>query len=45
MSEYQKPIRYIEKDYKGEMIGVKQKFLDILTTPDHNYWFRESTNT
>lgn len=40
--EYQKPIRYIEKDYKGEMIGVKQKFLDILTTPDHNYWFRRA---
>lgn len=37
--EYQKPIRYIEKDYKGEMIGVNHPTIDFLVTPDHNMYF------
>ena len=37
--EYQKPIRYIEKDYKGEMIGVNHPTIDFLVTPDHGMYF------
>jgi predicted phage terminase large subunit-like protein len=40
--EYQKPIRYIEKDYKGEMIGVNHPTIDFLVTPDHNMYFKRN---
>ena len=33
--EYQKPLRYIEKDHKGKMLHFNQRSLDMMVTPDH----------
>lgn len=33
--EYQKPLRYIEKDYDGKMLYFSQRSLDMMVTPDH----------
>ena len=33
--EYQKPVRYIEKSYVGEMVSIKGRRVDILVTPTH----------
>lgn len=33
---YQKPIEYIDAKYKGKMYKVKNRFIDLLVTPNHN---------
>ena len=33
--EYQKPLRYIAKDYDGKMLHFSQRSLDMMVTPDH----------
>ena len=34
--EFVKPLRLIQKPYKGKMLGCKTRRLDFLVTPDHN---------
>ena len=37
---YQKPFRLIKEKYKGEMINVKSKQIDLSVTPNHNMWVK-----
>lgn len=37
---YQHPVRYIEKPYNGEMIGIDHQTCNALMTPDHNVLFK-----
>jgi len=37
---YQSPMRYIEKEHNGEMIGIEHQTCEFLTTPEHNVLFK-----
>lgn len=39
--EYQRPIKYHEYDYDGEMVAVKSKCIDALVTPRHLLVWRQ----
>jgi|GEM_PF-3191638 len=48
--EYHKATGYIEKDYSGDMIQIKNEGgkhhnLDVLVTPDHDMYFRQNGKT
>jgi Phage portal protein len=38
--EYVKPLNKFVYPYSGEMISFKNKYVDILVTPEHNMWTR-----
>lgn len=42
--EYQKPLRYIVKDFEGDMVRVKTRSVDLLVTPDHKMIVKKSVN-
>lgn len=43
--EYQKPTRYIEKVYDGELLEFTHRSFKLLTTPGHNLFISQELNT
>lgn len=41
--EYQKPIRYFKKDYKGKMYQVKNSKIDLMVTPNHKMYIKRGS--
>jgi len=42
MLEYQKPTEVIKKKYVGEMHRYKSQSIDLLVTPNHRMWIKDS---
>lgn len=43
--EYQKPSKYINENYKGEMIKIKSGYVDLLVTPNHQLYVKKIWHT
>lgn len=42
MLEYQKPLEIIKSRYKGEMISIDSQSINLLVTPNHKMWVKDS---
>jgi len=43
--EYQKPLGYINENYKGEMTKIKSGYIDLLVTPNHQLYIKKIWHT